>query len=90
LKDITKEKRKKEGHWLGSILQVEGKLAASVTTYYDDDSAVISSNWKYAAIHQFGGDAGKGRKVKIPARPYLGITEDEQKEILDEVLKYLR
>jgi phage virion morphogenesis protein len=90
LKDITKEKRRKEKHWPGQILQVEGKLAASVSTYYDDDSAVIGSNLPYAAIHQLGGDAGKGLKVKIPARPYLKLTEDDQKEILDETLKYFQ
>ena len=27
-----------------------------------------------AAIHQFGGQAGKGHKVTIPARPFLPIT----------------
>ena len=26
---------------------------------------------KYAAIHQFGGNAGRGHKSKIPARPFL-------------------
>ncbi len=29
---------------------------------------------KYAAIHQFGGPAGRGRKVKIPPRPFLAIN----------------
>ena len=29
----------------------------------------------YAAIHQFGGFAGRGRKVKIPARPYLAVND---------------
>jgi phage virion morphogenesis protein len=90
LKEVTKKKRAKKGHWPGSILQVEGKLAASVSTYYDDDSAIIGSNLPYAAIHQLGGDAGKDKKVKILARPYLKITESEQKEILNETLKYLQ
>ena len=88
LKEITKEKRRKTGHYPGQILQVEGKLAASVSTDYDDESAVIGSNLEYAAIHQLGGKAGRGKKVTIPARPYLAITEAEQQEILDETLKY--
>ena len=35
----------------------------------------------YAAIHQSGGMAGRGRKVKIPARPYLGINDEDMAEI---------
>jgi phage virion morphogenesis protein len=29
----------------------------------------------YGAIHQFGGMAGRGRKVKIPARPWLALNQ---------------
>jgi len=35
-------------------------------------------------------NAGKGKKVKIPARPYLQLTEEDQQEILEETLKYLQ
>lgn len=90
LAETTKKQRKKKGHWPGSILQVEGKLAASINTYYDDDSAIIGSNLDYAAIHQLGGDAGKNKKVKIPARPYLFLTKDDKEEILTETIKYLQ
>lgn len=31
----------------------------------------LGSSAEYAAIHQFGGRAGRGRKVSIPARPFL-------------------
>jgi len=90
LSKTTKEKRKKKGHWPGSILQVEGKLAASISTDYDENSAVIGSNLEYAAIHQLGGDAGRNKKTKIPARPYLKLTEADQQEILDETMKYFQ
>jgi phage virion morphogenesis protein len=79
----------KQNKWLGQILQVEGQLASSVTTQYDDDSAVIGSNKDYTRIHQLGGDAGRGKKVKIPARPYLQLTDDNFDEILSECKKYL-
>ena len=36
----------------------------------------------YAAIHQFGGKAGRGRKVTIPARPYLGINAEDREEAI--------
>ncbi len=32
------------------------------------------SGIEYAAIHQFGGKAGRNRKVTIPARPYLAMN----------------
>lgn len=89
LAEVTKKSREKINKWPGQILQVKGQLAASVTTQYDDDSAVIGSNKEYARIHQLGGDAGRGKKVKIPARPYLKLTDDDFDEILSECKKYL-
>lgn len=79
----TIKQRTKTKHYPGKILQVEGRLALSVTTQYDNDSAVIGSNLAYARIHQLGGQAGKNKSVEIPARPYLGLTNDEYNEIID-------
>lgn len=85
----TIKQRTKKGYWPGKILQIKGDLAASITSKYDDNSAVVGTNKVYAAIHQFGGDAGRNKKVKIPARPYLKITDNNQKEIIDEIMNYL-
>ncbi len=85
----TKTARKKSGHYPGQILQVSGQLALSVTTQYDDTSAIIGSNKVYAAIHQLGGQAGKNKKTTIPARPYLKLTDDDFDEIISIVEKYL-
>jgi phage gpG-like protein len=38
---------------------------------------------KYARIHQFGGMAGRGNKVKIPARPYLVMQPEDEKKAVD-------
>lgn len=89
LAESTIKHRKKTKHWPGKILQVEGQLATSITTQYDSESAVIGSNLAYAAIHQLGGNAGKGKKVTIPARPYLNLTEVEYKEIINYSITYL-
>lgn len=89
LSEKTKTARKKTGHYPGQILQVSGQLALSVTTQYDDSSAVIGSNKVYAAIHQLGGQAGKNKKTTIPARPYLKLTDDDFDEIISIVEKYL-
>jgi phage gpG-like protein len=40
-------------------------------------SVTIGTSSKYAAIHQFGGMAGRGRKVRIPARPYLLFQNED-------------
>lgn len=37
------------------ILQRTGRLAASISGRYSDKEAVVGTNVKYAAIHQFGG-----------------------------------
>ena len=39
----------------GKILQDSGRLAASIVSSSDNDGAVVGTNVKYAAIHQFGG-----------------------------------
>lgn len=86
----TKKQRAKKGHYPGQILQVTGQLASSVSTFYDDESAVIGSNLEYAAIHQVGGKAGRNKSTVIPARPYLLLQIKEQKELIDEIDKYLK
>lgn len=89
LAESTKKQRTKQKKWPGQILQVSGQLAASVNTQYDDDSAVIGSNKDYAAIHQLGGKAGRNKKVSIPARPYLLLTDADYEEILNATEKFL-
>lgn len=77
------------------ILQDSGRLASSISTDFDSTHAIIGSNVEYAAIHQFGGMAGPGRKVEIEARPYLPITADgaltpeASEEVLSTVLRHL-
>ena len=89
LSETTKNQRQKIGKYPGQILQVSGQLASSVSTAYDDNSAVIGLNLAYAAIHQLGGQAGKNKKTTIPARPYLKLTDDNFEEIFDEINKFL-
>lgn len=64
-------KRKLEGGL--AILQDTGALRSSVRAYPDTDSVSVGSVLEYAAIHQFGGMAGRGKKVRIPARPFLPV-----------------
>lgn len=75
-------------HREGTPLVDTENLMSSITRDYDNDSAVVGTNEPYAAIHQFGGMAGRGRKVKIPARPFLQLTEQDEADILDDVQDY--
>lgn len=96
----------------GKILQDSGRLASSITPSSDNDSAVVGTNIKYAAIHQFGGQTRAhlikpknkkalafGGKVvkqvnhpgsKIPARPFLQLTDSDCNEIEQTAEDYLR
>jgi phage virion morphogenesis protein len=82
------------------LLYASGALSTSIHHQTDSNSVIIGStgNIKYAAIHQFGGKAGRGKKVTIPARPYLAMKEGtnglklagrDKKMILDIIEEYL-
>ncbi len=64
------------------ILRDQANLYDSITHRVGSNSAEVGTNRVYARIHQLGGVAGRGKKTKIPARPYLGVSREGQKEIL--------
>lgn len=51
-----------------------GGLRGSITYRAGRDYLEHGTNKIYGAIHQLGGQAGRGKKVKIDARPYLGYS----------------
>lgn len=75
----------------GKILQASaGGLAASVTADSGDFWAAIGSNKIYAAIHQFGGtDDMPAGPDGIPARPYLGVSREDEQSMLGILGEYL-
>lgn len=74
----------------GTPLVDTENLMNSITNYYDNNVAEVGTNEPYAAIHQFGGKAGRGRKVDIPARPFLVLTPQDEDDILEDVQAYFR
>ena len=74
----------------GTPLVDTENLMNSITSYYDNCIAMVGTNEPYAAIHQFGGKAGRGRKVDIPARPFLVLTPQDEDDILEDVQAYFR
>lgn len=75
----------------GKILHGEsGDLRSRISASSDNNSAIVGSNMIYAAIHQFGGKAGRGRKVKIEARPFLVLTPQDEADILQDIQDYFQ
>jgi phage virion morphogenesis protein len=68
---------------------MRGGLMGSIASEGTHDSAIVSANKRYAAIHQLGGRAGRGRKVHIPARPYLGVSRQDEDALKRLVSRYL-
>lgn len=75
----------------GKILQASaGGLAASVTADSGDFWAAIGSNKPYARIHQLGGtDDMPAGPAGIPARPYLGVSREDEQSMLGILGEYL-
>ena len=86
----------------GKTLTKDGHLGDSITSTADQHAAEWGTNRIYAAIHQFGGTikpkSGKllafrghvAKSVTIPARPYLGLSDADQNELVERTLDWLR
>ena len=61
-----------------TILRESGALAGSFNYEAGDAQVEIGTPTIYAAIHHFGGSAGRNQSVDIPARPILGISSDDE------------
>ncbi len=88
LKISTIERRRKTQNWPGKILQVKGYLASSLHGFHSSHEAGVRAgsgpSKNYAAIHQLGGDAGRGHKAKIPARPFLPFILKGKQAVLSD------
>mgnify|MGYP003675147565 FL=1 len=69
-KDLTNQSEK--------ILRGYGTLADTLSYQVNSNQLMFGSNLEYAATHQFGRD-----KANIPARPFLGVSGEDEIEILD-------
>ncbi|MBF1224059.1 MAG: phage virion morphogenesis protein [Haemophilus parainfluenzae] len=74
----------------GTPLVDTENLMGSITSDYTNDTAVVGTNEPYAAIHQFGGKAGRGRKTTIPARPFLKLTPEDESDIMEDIQAYFQ
>lgn len=92
LKRATIKERRRIGKWLGRILVrsgTRGGLMGAISYRAFNDRVVMLAGKIYAAIHHFGGMAGWGKKVKIPARPYMMIQDEDWAEIKAALSEYI-
>jgi phage virion morphogenesis protein len=66
-----------------SLLVGRGDLLGSTQNYTIGDTIRVGNNLVYGAIHQFGSDGAEGG---IPARPYLGLSREDEREITELVI----
>ena len=65
---------RKSGHLRRSIYRTNAK----------NGEVMVGTDVKYAAIHHFGGEAGrKNKRIKLPKRPFLAIDKKTQESVLE-------
>lgn len=64
------------------ILRQDGYLSDRTAYNSNDKNVEFGSDAKYARLHQFGGKAGRGKKVTIPKRPWLGVSQQDEQKLL--------
>lgn len=75
---------------IGESRQLSTKIHARATAY----SVEVGSPMEYAGVHQFGAKKGSftgGRTPwgDIPARPFLGLSGDDRRELLEILQEHL-
>ncbi|MFV0626159.1 MAG: phage virion morphogenesis protein [Alphaproteobacteria bacterium] len=74
--------------WTSSLYR-SGDLFGSIADSYNEHEAIAGTNIEYAAIHQFGGEAGRNKSVKIAANPFFGLSTEDEEEIVNVVHDFL-
>lgn len=64
-------------------------LRRSIDYAATPEKVMVGSNLPYARIHQLGGKTGKGHKVDMPARPYLGVSKEDMEEVRETMADFL-
>jgi len=61
-------------------------LLTTITWNANSESVIVGTNLIYGAIHQFGGEEVD---IPIPARPYLGLSDENEEDVMGIVDKWL-
>ena len=84
LAPATKRQREKSGHVPIKVLQRSGALVRSILADWSPTEAVAGTNLVYAATHHFGDP-----ERNIPARPFLGASGEDNRFIVDTLVRHL-
>ena len=96
LSETTRRRKKKN---VGKVLTEEGTLRGGIAHQAGPDGVDVGASIIYAGVHQFGaakgafGATSKGGPIPwgdIPARPFLGLSNEDEDEIAALVADYLR
>lgn len=71
------------------ILVASKRLMDSISYKEEKDKVTIGTNVVYGALHQFGGKAGRGKKVNVPERPFLMVQDEDWPAIKEALEDYL-
>lgn len=92
---VTKGRRGAGGSRVGRarrgahpMLQVTGRLAASIEGSSGNDFAMQRTSVVYAALQALGGYAGRGHSVFVPARNFMGLSREDMTDIERAALAY--
>ena len=78
------------GAW-GGILRYGGQLSGNIASASGPDFAEVTSPEPYAAMMQFGGTKAAFPHLwgDIPARPFFGLSDENETDILDTISEAL-
>ena len=84
--ESTRKYYERQGWGHRSLLRGNDNLLKSIRgeVATDANSAMVGATMEYAAVHQFG-----WADRNIAARPYLGVSEDDARDITDAAKDYL-
>lgn len=68
----------------GGLLDLDGGLVDSIAYETSSDAVTVGSNLVYALVHQEGWD-----KKNIPARPYLGVSDENLADLGQLVIDFI-
>lgn len=92
LKSYERRARKPGGvaSW-GGILHYSGQMSGNIFHEFGPDFAAVGSPEPYAAMMQFGGSKERFPHLwgDIPARPYLGLSDDDRLNVLEIIAEHL-
>lgn len=98
LSQLQRARRAAAGKWPGRMLQVSGRLAASIQPDSGERFALVATADRRARALHFGADQGEfGRSARgaplpwgrIPPRPFMVLTEDARDEIVESALRWV-